>query len=245
MPVPYPEDYFAIQLIFAHRMAALAQVSPRAALLEHTSLYKLLGVPGDFDATQPVWRDLLACVDERAEAGEQARAIYRFYLNHLPSIPNATEERHWRCFAYQWRPALGAIRIHFSNEDAPEPGALSHQRFAARLAELRAMFAVARAEWPDAEQVIGRSWLYNLASYRRLFPPAFGASAMPVEPELQYRARWDQFLLSDGSLHRAHADDFLARLAALTDPACCADCFPFQVMHAHAAVGAFYAFYDV
>lgn len=134
MPAPYPEDYFAIQVAFARRMAVLTQVSLQAALLEHTSLYKLLGVPGAFDAMQPIWRDVLACVDERAEAGEQTRALYAYYLNRLPSIPNAVGERHWGCFACEWRPALGAIRIHFSNEDAPEPGALSHKRFAARLA---------------------------------------------------------------------------------------------------------------
>lgn len=107
------------------------------------------------------------------------------------------------------------------------------------------MFTVAHEEWPNAQLVIGRSWLYNLAAYRRLFPPMFGESATPIEPELQYRALWGQFLLSDGSLHQARADDFRARLAPLNDSTRCADCFPFQVLHAHAPSADFYDFYGV
>jgi hypothetical protein len=151
--------------------------------------------------------------------------------------------RRWGCFAYEWRPARQAIRIHFSNQDAPEPGTLSRERMAARMEELRAMFAVVHEERPDAQVVIGGSWLYNLDTYRRLFPPEFGASATPDEPHLQYRALWGQFLRRDGSLNAERATAFLARVAGLADPARYAECFPLQVLLTQAPIAAFYALY--
>lgn len=245
----YPEPYIAIQIAFARRMAALAHQTLADTLLIHAALYKLVGALGDFDAAHPVWRELVARLDERADVEEQARAIYGYYLQRhretAAYLATHGDERQWGCFACDWRPARRAIRIHFLNQDAPEPGALSHQRMAARHAELRAMFAVTRAERPDAEFVIGASWLYNLEAYRRLFPPAFGASAAPTEPEFQYRALWGQFLRSDWSLNAARADAFLGRVAALTEPAQAASCFPFQVLRTQAPIVDFYAFYGV
>lgn len=245
MEGPYPEEYIAIQVAYARRISALAHQPLVEALLTQTSLYKMVGAPGVFDGAHPAWRELIVRIDERADATRQTRAIYGYYLQRHHEIATQIEDRHWGCFAYDCRPARRAIRIHFLNQDAPEPGALSRQRMAARLAELRAMFAVARDEQPDAEFVIGASWLYNLEAYRRLFPPAFGASARPTEPAFQYRALWGQFLRSDWSLHTARADEFLGRVATLTDPAQAASCFPFQVLQTQAPIAAFYAFYGV
>jgi hypothetical protein len=184
-------------------------------------------------------------VDERADTPEQARAVHRYYLSRYRVIPQFGDERHWGCFAYDWRPERRAIRIHFTNEDAPEPGALSRSRIAARQAELCAMFAAACEEQPEMAWVIGGSWLYNLKAYRRLFPPAFGDSATPDEPHLQYRALWGQFLRRDGSLNTQCARQFLDQVAALDDPTRYAECFPLQVMLTHAPIADFVAFYGL
>ncbi|HEX6820218.1 MAG TPA: hypothetical protein VF120_17715 [Ktedonobacterales bacterium] len=234
-----------MQVVYARKMAALTGQPLTDALLTQTSFYKLLGLPGDFDVAEPIWQGLIAWLDARADAAEQARAIHGYYLHRLPAIPQFGHERHWGCFAYDWRPARQAIRIHFSNQDAPEPGALSRERMTRRQDELRAMFAVVREERPDAQVVIGGSWLYNLDAYRRLYPPEFGASATPNEPHLQYRALWGQFLRSDWSLNDERAAAFLARVAGLADPARYAECFPLQVLLTQAPIAAFYACYGV
>lgn len=245
MDAPYPEAYFNLQLVYTRTMAALTRQSLRDTLLTQTSLYKLLGAAGQFDPRESVWRELLARVDERVDVDEQTRAVYTYYQERYLDIPKFGDERHWGCFAFDWRPAQRAVRIHFSNEDSPEPGPLSNQRMAARLEELRAMFAVVRAERPEAERVIGGSWLYTLDAYRRLFPPSFGASATPDEPHLQYRALWGQFLRHDWTLNTTRADDFLSRVARLTDPDRYAECFPCQVLLTSAPVDDFYRFYGV
>jgi hypothetical protein len=245
LQAPYPEVYFSLQVRYASAMAALAHQPLAAALMTQTSLYKLLGAPGAFDRDEPIWRELVACVDVRATVDEQSHAIYQYYLERYPAIPTFGQERHWGCFAFEWRPTQRAIRIHFSNEDAPEPGPLSRERTALRLDELRAMFAVVRAERPDAERVIGGSWLYALDAYRRLFPPSFNASATPDEPHLQYRALWGQFLRHDWTVSQPRAEEFLARVMRLSDPARYAECFPYQVLLTSAPVSDFYAFYGV
>lgn len=249
MEAHYPERYFAIQTAYARKMAALTGQPLTDALLTQTSFYKLLGAPGDFDAAEPIWQGLIARLDERADAAEQVCAIHRYYLERYKEIKvyfsTHGDDRRWGCFAYEWRPARQAIRIHFSNQDGPEPGALSRERMAARHAELRAMFTVVHEERPGAQVVIGGSWLYNLEAYRRLFPPEFAASATPDEPHLQYRALWGQFLRSDWSLNAERAAAFLARVAGLADPARYAECFPLQVLLTQAPIAAFYACYGV
>ncbi len=245
METPYPEQYFKLQLIYARKMTDLTHQPLHLTLLNQTSLYKLFGAAGQFDPEEPVWRGLLARVDELADVDEQTRAVYTCYLERYPDIPKFGDERHWGCFAFEWRPAQRAIRIHFSNEDAPEQGPLSHQRRAARLEELRTMFAVVRDERPEAQRVIGGSWLYAIDAYQRLFPSRFSASATPDEPHLQYRALWGQFLRHDWTLNANHADDFLSRVARLSDPDHYAACFPCQVLLTSAPVDEFYRFYGV
>jgi hypothetical protein len=245
----YPLDYIRIQVAYARRMAELAHQPLAGTLLNQTSLYKMLGAQGDFDAADPIWRELLARLDAQADVKGQTRALHGYYLERAEEIAKNRaqhgDDRQWGCFAFDWRPQRRALRIHFLNHDAPTPGALSHQRMSDRCAELRAMFAVAREERPDANQVIGASWLYNLEAYRRLLPPQFGASAAPTEPEFQYRALWGQFLRSDWSLNAERADEFLGRVARLDDAAQFARCFPFQVLQTQAPITAFYAFYGL
>lgn len=245
----YPLDYIRIQVVYARKMAELAHRELADTLLDQTALYKMLGAQGDFDAADPIWRELLARLDAKADVEGLARALHAYYLERAQEMATHRvqhgDDRQWGCFAFDWRPQRRAIRIHFTNQDAPEPGALSHQRMAIRLAELRAMFVAVRQERPDAERVIGASWLYNIEAYRRLFPATFGASAAPTEPGFQYRALWGQFLRSDWSLNMERADELLGKVAHLTDPAQAAGCFPFQVLQTHAPIAAFHAFYDL
>ena len=246
METPFPVGFFALQVAFARRMSTLVSAPLAETMMTTTGFYRMLDMPGDFDAGEPAWRALLERVDERASESEQARAIHLYYMSRFPGIlAHSREKRRWGCFGFDWRPAQSAIRIHFSNQERLEPGALSQERRAERQAELRAMFAVVRAERPEAEWVIGGSWLYNLEAYRRIYPPSFGASARATEPELQYMALWGQFLRRDRTLNTTRSASFRMRLAALDDPANNAACFPCQVLLTRARIGDFYSYYGV
>ncbi len=240
----YPQAYFELQVRFARRVSTLSGIPFHDALLHWTSFYKLLGADGDFDPADTVWRGLLLHLHDDASLDEQTTAIYAYYLQRSADIPTFADHPHWGCFAYEWRPEARSIRLHFGAMDSPEPGPLSRQLIEARKAELRAMVSDAHRAHPEAEWVIGGSWLYNLEAYRRLFPTSFGQSATPDEPHIQFRALWGQFLRSDFSLEPDRATLFLARVSALSDIGEYAGCFPFQVLLTRAPMRDFLDFYD-
>ena len=52
-----------------------------------------------------------------------------------------------------------------------------------------------RCRWrPRTWNARGRSWLYGLEAYRRIFPDVFLAGLEPREPDLQFLACWGQLL---------------------------------------------------
>lgn len=245
MEIPYPSGYFELQVRFARRVSSLTGAPFEDALLHWTSFYKLLGASGDFDPADAVWRGLLARLHGGASLDEQLSAVHAYYRRRYADLPTFSSQPHWGCFAYEWRPEARSIRLHFGNMDSPEPGPLSRQRIEVRKSELQALVQDALKSHPEAEWIIGGSWLYNLEPYRRLFPVSFRQSATPDEPHIQFRALWGQFLRSDYSIHRDRAALFLARVGALMDIQEYADCFPFQVMLTRAPMRDFLDFYQI
>jgi hypothetical protein len=241
----YPQRYFELQLLFSDRVAAALGQPYSETLLTHTSLYQLLALDGDFDAAHPVWQEVVA----RACAENSAHQIYRLYLSRLNVIPTFAEERHWGCFAYEYRPSYNGqrdvIRLHFDNQDTSSLGPLCGERMAARQAELTAMVRYIAAHEPHATAVCGGSWLYNRASYRRLFPPAFSASAVVDEPHYQYRALWGQFLQHDWTVNEGLATRFLDQVVAARSAHEFAACFPYQVLLTTCGIADFLTFYGV
>lgn len=238
----YPAGYFDLQLTFAKRVAEVLQRPYDDVLLEFTSLYKLLGIEGEFDATQPTWQATLL-----AAWSADAEQLHRLYLGQLGVIPRFTDERHWGCFAYDYRHEYdshtNAIRIHFSNEDGSGLGALSRERMPVRLAELAAMFAHIAKHEPQATTVCGGSWLYNREAYCRLFPAAFTSSPVMDEPHYQYRALWGQFLRHDWTVNQELATRFLDRVAAMRTAEQIATCFPYQVLLTASPISTFFEYY--
>jgi len=108
-------------------------------------------------------------------------------IAHFHSRP--ANERHegtqddaapYGCFSYHYESEARTIRFHFGNRNVSGPGPLSREREPVQRQELAAMFADVRRKVLEAEAVRGRSWLYNLPSYCRFFPPAYVETAVPV-----------------------------------------------------------------
>jgi hypothetical protein len=71
------------------------------------------------------------------------------------------------CFSYVVRDDP-IIHPHFVKNDSIDMRPLTQPRQAARRGELRQMFSHIREHVPQARTVLGNSWMYNLAAYRRL-----------------------------------------------------------------------------
>jgi len=239
--MPYPQEFFALQLTFAQKMSAVGPQPYHEAVLHDTAFYRILGLDLNLDPADPVWQAYLLGLTQ----GEQdVEWTYQFYLSRFADILPYYKPR-WGCFMYEYLADSRVIHLHFSNLDASGYGPLSTLRKEARVAELQSMFLHIHERYPDAAIVKGGSWLYNREEYTRLFPPAFGQSAQPAQPQLLGRSLWGQFLRHNNQMNERTTALFLERVSQLGAAEEYVQCFPYQVMLTEAAIERFYEFYGV
>jgi hypothetical protein len=149
------------------------------------------------------------------------------------------------CFSFDYLPDERLVRLHFANNDAPEPGPLSPERQPVRHAELRDMFRVIQAAHPEAEIVISTSWIFHLDAFRRLLPPAFTARLRLRPNDYRSLGLWGQFLDKHGGVKPHLRGSFLERLHAAESWEALEQGFPFSELRARCSVSAFYAFCQI
>lgn len=109
-----------------------------------------------------------------------------------------------------------------------------------RMADLTALFTHVRRMWPRPPRVVGASWLYNLSAYRRLFPPAYLATARPIGQRFRSMPLWGQFLDRHGELRPGVTREFLGRLQRQCSMDGLDLCFPLPVLSLEAEATVFY-----
>lgn len=240
--------YFELQLAFARRMAELTGAPLSAAVLTCTNLHRRFGLGRLKDAPAAEWRPYAEALDAARDPQAQAELTRAMFLRS-PSGPARHDPGRiaFGCFSCDPPAADGVTPIHFLNLDTDEAGGpLSGAKLARRRDEIAAMVGRLRAEHPQARHIRGRSWLYNLDAYRRIFPPDYGASARPYEApvHLHGNSLWGQAL---DSWERVKPDIRDAVLAAL--PHMDAErpwrVFPLQVLETRAPIESFERFYGL
>lgn len=230
------QAFFDLQVLFAHRVAALSGMPMATALLDYTNLYVRFGLGRGFDAALPVWQEYVAGLEPSlvATQGWTWRFYQRRQAHDIPAPMAATVG----CFSYA-RVAPGCIRLHFHNADASGQSPLASARRGHRAQELAALFGVARQNEPPDVRVLGTSWLYQIEAYRRLFPAAYLATAVPVQ-RFRNMPLWGQFLDRHGALRPEVTEPFMQRLARAADLQGMANCFALQPLALEAPVEVFW-----
>jgi len=97
---------------------------------------------------------------------------------------------------------------------------------------------------PGAQVIAGKSWLYNIEAYRRLFPPGYSAirTLAPGPLHLTGTSSWGQMIDSREAIRPDVRDALAANLAAL-DPAAPWTAFPLRVLAVRAPLETFLDFY--
>ena len=235
-------DYFELQLRFA---ALLAERTgrPFAEAVRHFTNFHLRFNFGDPDAgLAPGWRDYVQRLSGLPDLEARLAWTQEFFIS-TPEQPPPTGRALFGAFRYDVPDEHGVIRIHLGNRDGDGASPLGRAKTDRRKADLAAMFADIARRHPEAKIVRGNSWLYHLEAYRRLFPPAYGASARPAtRARLSGTSSWGQFLKHDERINAERRDIFLASFAQL-DPAVPWRSFPLPVLTAEAPLAAFIDFY--
>jgi hypothetical protein len=242
--VAYPRAFFHVQLRFVQRLVERFALDPAVALQQYTTFTRTIAVEH---------REFyLAGLQAAADATEWA---YQWDLLQRAPGPQPDDQLLYGralfgCFHYSVhndrQGEATVIRPHFIKNDRPGLHALGRERLATRRAEVRRMFVHIQEHVPMAKTVLGHSWLYNLAAYRRVYPAVYTA-ALPVvqRDEFQYLSLWGQCFDRNWQPKPAVTDEVLRRLAVLEDLAQLRFCFPYAVRRPQCAIDEFYTYFAI
>lgn len=241
--------YFEVQLRLARRMAELTGASLGQMTLRFTNLHRRLGFgvnqPGEPPA--PAWVDYARALEAEPDHAAQlalSQAVCASNPTERLPLPGQTQ---FGCFACEVPGDDGAVRLHFNNADTDDTGGpLTSAKLERRRSEVAALVRHLREAYPQATTIRGKSWLYNLEAYRRVFPADYGASraVAPGPLRLNGTSSWGQLIDSRDRIRPDIRDVVLANLDRL-DPQAPWLVFPFRVLATEAPIGSFAAAYGL
>ncbi len=198
-PLKYPIEYFDVQVQFAYKWAQLSQTPVAEILLEKTALYLKLT---DKKPTEPdlnsTWSSIVPNLDPSMPLQDFSSNFFTAYSqqNHAlykaPFYPE-NDGKHFGFFGYDYYPksklnnGKNTIKIHFSNLYRGAKSGLHPDFMPKRKQDLKKMIQYIKTTYPEAEEILGGSWLYALPQYRDTFPPQFTKNMRIIVPkEFEY-----------------------------------------------------------
>lgn len=240
-PVRYAKGFFDLQLEFAETVSALSGLPLARTVLEYTNFYIRFGLGRDFDPRHPRWQEYLTGLLDTTDRQEWTD---RFYTTRSHPVAPPGVVARFGCFSYA-RLSRDRIRLHFQDVERDGPSPLGAERRDRRLAELATLFADVKHTVRHPIRVVGASWLYNVAAYRRLFPESYLATAHVIQHRFRHMPLWGQFVNRHGEVREDMARRFRERLRRQSGLEGLDHCFPFQVLSLEALVADFYRSYGV
>lgn len=238
---------FEVHLRFAARVAELTGLPLAEAVRRHTPIHRRLGLgPPDRDLASPEWTAFAATLEAAEGLDAQVAAVTAAWITAADEPQPRPGETGFGCFAHEPPRPDGTVKIHFYNRDTDAAGGpLARSKIDRRRAELAALARNVVRQHPEATRITGRSWLYNLEAYRRLFPAGYVASRRPATPpaHLSGTSVWGQVTDSRDAVRPDVRNALLAALPAL-DPAAPWRAFPLQPFEVESPADAFAAAYD-
>ena len=232
----YSIDFFEIQLRFAARVASVLNMTLIEAVGNYTNIYVRLGMGTKLDSNNPDWQSYIATLEKTID---KARWTYETHCRrvNLPTGPLIAARV--GCFSYA---LLGtdSVRLQFHPEQRSVTSPLAEVNRHLRRSELTALFRSLKDSSGFSTRVIGASWLYNLASYRSLFPKAYIKKLQTVPHPFQRMPLWGQFLTRNRGVRKEAAHRFQECTEQAGSIAALAACFPLSVMSSIAPASCFY-----
>jgi hypothetical protein len=233
-----PKQYFKIQFDFANKLAQLKNIPLAQSLLQYTNFYRRLGIKGRPTEENSMWQEY---VDGIADGKDALDWFYFLYTTYKQSKKDVIEKSPFGDFGYEVDG--DSVLVHLNPDKTQSVGSLKKEMIETRMGELREMFQHIRENEFGIVAVKGYSWVYNLSSYRRLFPLEYTKNPVIVQ-SFGGSSGWGQFFKSNGEMNQDRIDEFYKNLENLDgdNPHLV---LPFQVLAVSAPIEIFYDFYGI
>ncbi len=248
-PLLLGKEHFELQFAFAKEIATknnkqlLNVIAERAGWLRSYAF--------EFDEKHRIIGPLPGVTEENV-----LKRAYEGYVNDHKdeAVPYHREgETRYGCFSYDMAEDKQALRVHFFNAEFDTVGPLDKTKIAERQHELADMLIDIKRRYPDMQELRGLSWLYNLSSYKRLFPQSY-IDNLKINTDPFQWARgttiWGQFMDYQYNLKQDLADELIRRVRALPPGANLSSIFDggpplMPPLETHASPADFYEMYNV
>lgn len=258
IPLEYPVEYFDAQIQFAVKWAELSGDGLEDTLMSKTAIGRRLGFK---DGVDQDGNDISGLLQGAQTAPEITSALYGRYISldssHYTETDLSSKGR--KFFGFDYYPdnkqnnGLNTIKVHYENNTRGAQSGLSRDLLLERQAEVKNMITGIVAEHPEAQEVIGGSWLYNLPAYAASFPPEFTdtmATLVPKElaeeypdavPQMAFSGNsvWGQFVDKRGWANKDRYDQLIEGIDAASSLVELYEAIPLKPLQPKASPDAF------
>ena len=238
----YPKELINLIIQYAKKRSQIFGLELIESIKNFTPIYYLIGnYDWEFKEDSIYWQEFL----QRYENGEDiVELVYDMYMKNYQEFSNF---KWFGCFRYSFvedEKGNGVVKLHFLNNCTSKEGPLSLSQRGKRLKELKDLFEDVKENHPNAKYVQGGSWLYNLESYRRLFPKEYFNNMESISPKPQRLVIWGQFINSEWGVKKDMAEEFLSRLKKAKTEKDLENVFELKEMFPKGDIKYFYDFYS-
>lgn len=192
----YPKELFNLFFTYAKKKAELLNIPLLESIKLYTPIYYLIGnYDWNIDEGSIYWNEYISNLQEGEDPIELA-----YYLHKKNYKDFSANQKWFGCFRYKYvidKEGIPIIKLHFLNNDTSGKGPLSKSQTELRKKELRELFTDVKTNHPDVKYVQGGSWLYNIESYKRLFPNSYFKDMKSIKPKPNMLVIWGQFINSE------------------------------------------------
>ena len=238
----YPKELINLIIQYAKKRSQISRLELIESIKNFTPVYYLIGnYDWEFKEDSIYWQEFL----QRYENGEDlVELVYDMYIKNYQEFSNF---KWFGCFRYsfiEYEEGNGVVKLHFLNNCTSKEGPLALSQRGKRLQELKDLFEDVKENHPNAKYVQGGSWLYNLESYRRLFPKEYFKNIESISPKPQRLVIWGQFINSEWGVKKDMAEEFLSRLKKAKTEKDLENVFELKEMFPKGDIKYFYDFYS-
>ena len=238
----YPKELINLIIQYAKKRSQISGLELIESIKNFTPVYYLIGnYDWEFKEDSIYWQEFL----QRYKNGEDlVELVYDMYIKNYQEFINF---KWFGCFRYRFvedEKGNGIVKLHFLNNSTSKEGPLALSQRGKRLKELKDLFEDVKENYPNAKYVQGGSWLYNLESYRRLFPKEYFNNMESISPKPQKLVIWGQFINSEWGVKKDMAEEFLSRLEKAKTEKDLENVFELKEMFPKGDIKYFYDFYS-